>query len=213
MQPQMTGLPQPLEPQRTAMPGMGGMNTMGMGGMQQMQPQATGFGGGMQGMQPQATGFGGMGGNMGGGAGGGGVQPLVPQQTGPAPPVRFGVPEGAKKLAPQATGRRANLAAASEYLFFFFFSISFSGLAGFPWDFGPWVVVAVVCSQRIFLFLCGVFPPGFVSVEVVGCLVWEDMLKVRFANSDDLQRRIIRLGFDPLLPIQSGVWMVSRELV
>lgn len=42
------------------------------------------------------------------------VQPLVPQKTGPPPPVRFGV-SGAKKLAPQPTGRRANLAAASEF--------------------------------------------------------------------------------------------------
>ena len=45
---------------------------------------------------------------------GGGLQPLVPQQTGPPPPVRFGVTEGAKKLAPQPTGRRANLAHASK---------------------------------------------------------------------------------------------------
>jgi hypothetical protein len=102
MQPQMTGLPQPLEPQRTAM----GMGQMGMGGgmQQQMQPQATGFGGGMQPQQQQQQQQ---------------VQPLVPQQTGPPPPVRFGVTEGAKKLAPQATGRRANLAAASEFSPFF----------------------------------------------------------------------------------------------
>ncbi|KAK3050005.1 cytoskeletal protein binding protein [Extremus antarcticus] len=37
---------------------------------------------------------------------------LVPQKTGPAPPVRFGVPEGGKKLMPQPTGR-ANLAKAT----------------------------------------------------------------------------------------------------
>lgn len=41
--------------------------------------------------------------------------PLVPQQTGPAPPVRFGVKSDAPRLAPQPTGRRANLAQASEY--------------------------------------------------------------------------------------------------
>lgn len=38
--------------------------------------------------------------------------PLVPQKTGPAPPVRFGVTGGANKLMPQPTGR-ANLAKAS----------------------------------------------------------------------------------------------------
>jgi hypothetical protein len=40
--------------------------------------------------------------------------PLVPQKTGPAPPVRFGVQPGVKPLAPQPTGR-ANLSKASEY--------------------------------------------------------------------------------------------------
>lgn len=42
------------------------------------------------------------------------LQPLIPQQTGPAPPVRFGVAPEAKKLAPQPTGRRANLSQASK---------------------------------------------------------------------------------------------------
>ena len=43
------------------------------------------------------------------------IAPLVPQRTGPAPPVRFGVtPEAAKKLIPQPTGRRANLSQASK---------------------------------------------------------------------------------------------------
>jgi hypothetical protein len=134
-QPQMTGLPQPLEPQRTAVPGMPGMGMgMGMGGMGGMTPapmqiqQPTGFmaGGGFgqpqqqqqqpqqqqQQMMPQVTGFGGVGGRL------QPMQPLVPQQTGPAPPVRFGVTEGAKKIAPQATGRRANLAAASKFILF-----------------------------------------------------------------------------------------------
>lgn len=39
--------------------------------------------------------------------------PLQPQKTGPAPPIKFGVGE-AKKLAPQVTGRRANLSQASK---------------------------------------------------------------------------------------------------
>jgi DNA-directed RNA polymerase subunit H (RpoH/RPB5) len=42
------------------------------------------------------------------------IQPLVPQKTGPPPPVRFGVTGDTKKLMPQATGRRANLAQASK---------------------------------------------------------------------------------------------------
>lgn len=44
--------------------------------------------------------------------------PLQPQKTGPAPPVRFGLAPEAKKLMPQATGRRANLAQASTSLAF-----------------------------------------------------------------------------------------------
>ncbi|KAB2573943.1 Cytoskeleton assembly control protein sla1 [Lasiodiplodia theobromae] len=39
--------------------------------------------------------------------------PLVPQKTGPPPPVRFGVSPSAKKLAAQPTGRRANLSQAT----------------------------------------------------------------------------------------------------
>ncbi|KAL1958006.1 hypothetical protein VTO42DRAFT_5218 [Malbranchea cinnamomea] len=41
------------------------------------------------------------------------AQPLQPQKTGPPPPVRFGVRSDAKKLAPQPTGLRANLAQAT----------------------------------------------------------------------------------------------------
>jgi hypothetical protein len=41
------------------------------------------------------------------------ITPLVPQKTGPAPPVRFGVKPGEKKLMPQPTGR-ANLSKASK---------------------------------------------------------------------------------------------------
>ncbi|KAH7326772.1 hypothetical protein B0I35DRAFT_423577 [Stachybotrys elegans] len=63
-------------------------------GMPQMQPQMTGAGAFGQGMQTQT------------------MQPLMPQQTGPPPPVRFGV-SNEKKLVPQATGRRANLAQAT----------------------------------------------------------------------------------------------------
>jgi hypothetical protein len=40
--------------------------------------------------------------------------PLIPQKTGPPPPVRFGVAPGAKKLVAQPTGRRANLSQASK---------------------------------------------------------------------------------------------------
>jgi hypothetical protein len=43
--------------------------------------------------------------------------PLQPQKTGPAPPVRFGVKHDAKKLTPQPTGMRANLAQASMFLY------------------------------------------------------------------------------------------------
>jgi hypothetical protein len=79
-----------------------------------LQPQKTAA------MQPQQTGMNGFGQNF-------GQQPpvppvpqqptiapLLPQKTGPPPPVRFGVTGDTKKLMPQATGRRANLAAASE---------------------------------------------------------------------------------------------------
>ncbi|CZT48834.1 related to Actin cytoskeleton-regulatory complex protein sla1 [Rhynchosporium secalis] len=41
------------------------------------------------------------------------ISPLVPQKTGPPPPVRFGVTGDAKKVMPQATGRRANLSQAT----------------------------------------------------------------------------------------------------
>ncbi|KAL1835654.1 hypothetical protein VTJ49DRAFT_6264 [Mycothermus thermophilus] len=103
-QPMATGLPQPLEPQRTAVPGV-------MPGLQ-MQPTGFAAAAPMQQtmLQPQPTGLVGQ-------AGGGlqqPLQPLVPHKTGPPPPVKFGITEGAaKKLAPQPTGRRANLAAAT----------------------------------------------------------------------------------------------------
>ncbi|KAK5654943.1 hypothetical protein OQA88_6700 [Cercophora sp. LCS_1] len=102
-QPQQPGLgvnaylPPPLVPQPTAVQ----VPPMQVPPMQ--MPQPTGFGGFGQApqQQPQPTGFSAA-----------PMQPLVPQQTGPPPPVRFGVnPEA--KIAPQPTGRRANLAAAT----------------------------------------------------------------------------------------------------
>ncbi|KAG9232092.1 actin cytoskeleton-regulatory complex protein sla1 [Amylocarpus encephaloides] len=41
------------------------------------------------------------------------MTPLVPQKTGPPPPVRFGMTGDTKKLMPQATGRKANLSQAT----------------------------------------------------------------------------------------------------
>lgn len=91
--PQQTGLnsflPPALQPQQT-------------GALTQQQPGLNGFGQGFGQPPPppiprQQT-----------------IAPLVPQQTGPPPPVRFGVSGDTKKLMPQATGRRANLAQASK---------------------------------------------------------------------------------------------------
>lgn len=88
LQPQQTGinsmLPPALQPQQTGVNGFGGP---GFGQapppMPQMPPMPS---------QPPAA-------------------PLLPQKTGPAPPVRFGTP-AANKLVPQRTGR-ANLASAT----------------------------------------------------------------------------------------------------
>jgi hypothetical protein len=89
--PQPTGinsfLPAPLQPQPTGMSFAQGFGNAPQVSQMQQQPQQTG-----------------------------GLQPLVPQKTGPPPPVRFGV-TGEKKLVPQATGRRANLAQASKLIF------------------------------------------------------------------------------------------------
>ncbi|KAK4178629.1 hypothetical protein QBC36DRAFT_182208 [Triangularia setosa] len=90
-QPFATGLPMPLQAQQT--------------GMSVLQPQMTGMG--MQGFGGATTGS-----PVGGGLSAP-MQPLMPQKTGPPPPVRFGVQPDAKKLAPQPTGKRANLAAAT----------------------------------------------------------------------------------------------------
>jgi hypothetical protein len=92
--PQQTGvnsfLPPALQPQKT--------------GPMQVQPQQTGMNGFGQGYNPppvpptpqQPT-----------------IAVLQTQKTGPPPPVRFGVAGDTKKLMPQATGRRANLAQAT----------------------------------------------------------------------------------------------------
>ncbi|KAI1265270.1 hypothetical protein F5Y18DRAFT_417359 [Xylariaceae sp. FL1019] len=84
--PQSTGvttfLPSALEPQKIS--------------IASMQSQPTGFGGFQSNSPPPQPAP---------------IPALVPQQTGPAPSVRFGV---AKPLAPQPTGRRANLAQASK---------------------------------------------------------------------------------------------------
>lgn len=85
-----------------------------------LEPQRTGMQPQMQPMQPQPTGM-----SFTQGFGNHGMQqngptvqppaaPLMPQQTGPAPPVRFGVDPAAKRMMPQPTGRRANLNAASK---------------------------------------------------------------------------------------------------
>ena len=106
-QAQPTGFQQPMQPQPT------GFMQSQPTGFQPLQPQQTGFGQQPGFGQPQQNGF-------------GSFQappvppipqqspaPLQPQKTGPAPDVRFGA---AKKLAPQPTGRKANLAAASKSL-------------------------------------------------------------------------------------------------
>ncbi|RAH83867.1 hypothetical protein BO86DRAFT_308612 [Aspergillus japonicus CBS 114.51] len=87
-QPMQTGinsvLPPPLQPQPT---GMNGVSSMPYSGPAPPLPPIP--------HQPTAT-------------------PLQPQKTGPAPPIRFGVKHDApKKLAPQPTGLRANLAQAT----------------------------------------------------------------------------------------------------
>lgn len=56
------------------------------------------------------------------------IAPLVPQKTGPPPPVRFGVARTASRLTPQPTGRRANLSQASRCSVFAFCSGSEEGL-------------------------------------------------------------------------------------
>lgn len=82
-----TSLPPPLQPQRTGANGIGS-NMPFMSSPPPIPPIP---------QQPTAA-------------------PLVPQKTGPAPPVRFGVKSAsANKLTPQPTGLRANLAQASKF--------------------------------------------------------------------------------------------------
>ncbi|KAF4555362.1 SH3 domain-containing protein 3 [Elsinoe fawcettii] len=66
---------------------------------QQLPPQQY-MNGSMQQQVPMQTGF-------------GAAAPLMPQKTGPPPPVRFGTAGGLKPLAPTPTGRRANLSNAT----------------------------------------------------------------------------------------------------
>ena len=123
MQPMMTGMtgqnqfmpmqaqPTGFQPSFPATQSMYGAPTGGINSYlpPALEPQRTG----MSGLVPQPTGMSNMG-NMGGINNTQAPQPLQPQQTGPPPPVRFGVTNDAKKLAPQATGRRANLSQASK---------------------------------------------------------------------------------------------------
>lgn len=113
LQPQQTGFPQPFQAQ-PQMPMATGINARLPPALQPQPTGINGFGNASPfGMQQQQQ----------------GAQtlppmppmpsmptaaPLVPQKTGPAPPVRFGVQNEPKKLLPQQTGRRANLAAASK---------------------------------------------------------------------------------------------------
>lgn len=124
MQPMMTGMqgqsqfipmqaqPTGFQPSFPATQSMYGAPTGGINSYlpPALEPQRTG----MPVLHPQATGMSSMS-SMGGMNNAVAPQPLQPQQTGPPPPVRFGVTNEAKKLAPQATGRRANLSQASKF--------------------------------------------------------------------------------------------------
>jgi len=103
--PQQNGFQQQLQPQQTGFAPMQQPMQTGFSPIASIQPQATGFqpqsqfgqsqfGVPQQQQQMQAP------------------APLMPQKTGPPPPVRFGVQPSAR-LTPQQTGRRANLANAS----------------------------------------------------------------------------------------------------
>lgn len=133
-------------------PQMGFANGQQQSGFQNMQPQPTGYAGFSQpqqqqtmptlsgsfnaslpsALQSQPTGVGanGLGGNTSFTPSPPPIpqqstaQPLQPQKTGPAPSVRFGVRHEMQKLAPDSTGRRANLSQASMYMFFY--SVIFS---------------------------------------------------------------------------------------
>lgn len=118
-------LPTALEPQRTGLPQM----------QTGIQPQQTGFGGGFgQGFNSNQNGQAPA------------VAPLQPQQTGPAPPVRFGVPE---KIQPQATGRRANLSQASKLATPWTLSLSSHSPTSCPW---PLLITSTIAPQNPFGF-------------------------------------------------------------
>lgn len=126
--PQRTGFPNAPPPQQANGFGQfqptqnnfqqGGIQPQPTGFQPPFQPQPTGF---QPSVQPQATGFGQF-----NGLGTNNLPPvppiphqaspapLVPQKTGPAPDIKFGVNPAAKRLQPQPTGRRANLAQASK---------------------------------------------------------------------------------------------------
>lgn len=132
-------LPPALTPQRTGFPNQ--QPPIQQNGFNQLQPQPTNFSAGQMQpagfqppFQPQATGFSSLQPQP---TGFGQMNnfsannlppvppipqqstpaPLMPQKTGPAPDIKFGMNPAAKRLAPQPTGRRANLAQASKYTF------------------------------------------------------------------------------------------------
>jgi actin cytoskeleton-regulatory complex protein SLA1 len=88
-----TFLPPPLEPQRTGIPGLQVSHPANVAAFNPTGVNAV--------PPPQ--------------------QPLLPQQTGPAPAIRFGVTGDSRKLVPQPTGRRANLSQASKSLLLCFY--------------------------------------------------------------------------------------------
>ncbi|KAG8628503.1 hypothetical protein KVT40_004376 [Elsinoe batatas] len=103
LQPQQTGY-QPMPPQQTGFSPFANSSPSFVS-QQQLPPQQYMNGSGTRQQAPMQTGFG-----MGGGA----PAPLMPQKTGPAPPVRFGTsPGGLKPLVATPTGRRANLSQAT----------------------------------------------------------------------------------------------------
>ena len=74
------------------------------------------------------------------------LAPLQPQKTGPAPQIKFGIGNEAKKLAPQPTGRRANLSQASEFLRYcksFTCSMLICSSCGQP----IWLLISAVCRR------------------------------------------------------------------
>ena len=102
LQAQQTGYPQQYQPQQSF--GQSPSGNVNSYLPPALEPQRTG----MPSMPPQPTGYNSFSQQQ-------PPHPLQSQKTGPPPPVRFGVTNETKKLTPQATGRRANLAQASKY--------------------------------------------------------------------------------------------------